>query len=468
MARLEQIPESLLARLWKERASREKSFRAGDGQRFRVIYPGRVGTTGGPDFRDAVLEQEGLGLVRGDVEVHVRQRDWEAHGHGNDPRYNGVVLHVVGATDGTTTTLHNGPRVPVVSMVHLLEGRAADGGESSLWSLLKPHGYLPPSNVHDMGTLLDSAGDTWFLEKSSAFLAWVTSEDPQQVLYSALMEALGYSRNTHAFLGLAYTVPYQLLKEAVLESPADERVATIQRLLLNASGLLPSPQPSAERIYARRPKDPTRPKRQAGWHLFRVRPQNHPRLRIMAFAYVLEPFLPSAEKHEGGIPAWTRRGLLEGMTGLVRGCSKSARARDRWSSLERELMGTYLSLPWGSGDGERQEGRTPIGRGRARDMAVNCVLPLLNSYARLKGDAALEAISSDLFRLCPRLQENEITREMRQQLFPHVESPGAAHPRRQHGGNQRQEVACNARRQQGLLHLHRLIVSPAKSLGTSV
>ena len=220
------------------------------------------------------------------------------------------------------------------------------------------------------------------------------------MLYSALMEALGYSRNTHAFLGLAYTVPYQLLKEAVLESPADERVATIQRLLLNASGLLPPPQPSAERIYARRPKDPTRPKRQAGWHLFRVRPQNHPRLRIMAFAYVLEPFLPSAEKHEGGIPAWTRRGLLEGMTGLVRGCSKSARARDRWSSLERELMGTYLSLPWGSGDGERQEGRTPIGRGRARDMAVNCVLPLLNSYARLKGDAALEA---HIFRPVPPL-----------------------------------------------------------------
>ena len=85
-SRLKQIPESLLAKLWKERASREAAFRAGNGQRFRVIYPGRVGTTAGPDFRDAVLEEEGVGLVRGDVEVHVRQRDWDSHGHGKDPR----------------------------------------------------------------------------------------------------------------------------------------------------------------------------------------------------------------------------------------------------------------------------------------------------------------------------------------------------------------------------------------------
>ena len=69
---LKQIPESLLARLWKERASREEALRAGDGRRFRVIYPGREGTSAGPDFRQVVLEEEGVGLVTGDIEVHVR------------------------------------------------------------------------------------------------------------------------------------------------------------------------------------------------------------------------------------------------------------------------------------------------------------------------------------------------------------------------------------------------------------
>lgn len=85
-SRLKQIPESLLAKLWKERAARAESLRAANGRRIKVIYPGREGTTAGPDFRDALFEEEGVGLVRGDVEVHVTERGWRAHGHHQDPR----------------------------------------------------------------------------------------------------------------------------------------------------------------------------------------------------------------------------------------------------------------------------------------------------------------------------------------------------------------------------------------------
>ena len=192
-SRLKQIPESLLARLWKERASREKSLRAGDGRRFRVIYPGRVGATAGPDFRDAVLEEEGVGLVRGDVEVHVRQRDWDIHGHSKDPRYNGVVLHVVAGMDTSSTTLHSGGRVPVLSLEPLLlRGQPSLKEGPDLWLLLKAHGYAPPRNAAELGNLLDSAGDSRFLERSDSFLTFLKEDDPEQVLYASVMEALGY------------------------------------------------------------------------------------------------------------------------------------------------------------------------------------------------------------------------------------------------------------------------------------
>ena len=36
---------------------------------------GRPDHPAGPDFRDALLEVEWVGLVQGDVEIHVRQRD---------------------------------------------------------------------------------------------------------------------------------------------------------------------------------------------------------------------------------------------------------------------------------------------------------------------------------------------------------------------------------------------------------
>ncbi len=86
------LPEKLLAKLWRQRAARQAEFRTSGGKRVRVLYPGRIGTSAGPDFRDALLEIEGLGLVQGDVEIHLRQQDWKAHGHSNDPNYNGVVL----------------------------------------------------------------------------------------------------------------------------------------------------------------------------------------------------------------------------------------------------------------------------------------------------------------------------------------------------------------------------------------
>ena len=90
---LPDLPERLLARLWQQRAARQQEFRTDAGRRVRVLYPGRPGLAAGPDFRDALLEVEGLGQVRGDVELHRRQQDWYAHGHAADPNYNGVVLH---------------------------------------------------------------------------------------------------------------------------------------------------------------------------------------------------------------------------------------------------------------------------------------------------------------------------------------------------------------------------------------
>ena len=64
-SKIRQIPERLLVKLWIERATREKSFRAGDGRRFRVIYPGRIGTTAGPDLRGGCTGRGGCGSGEG-------------------------------------------------------------------------------------------------------------------------------------------------------------------------------------------------------------------------------------------------------------------------------------------------------------------------------------------------------------------------------------------------------------------
>ena len=175
-------------------------FRSADGRRFRVIYPGRKGGGAGPDFRDAVLEEEGVGLIRGDVELHVRQRDWNAHGHGDDPRYNGVALHAVATPEAELephALLRSGHKAPAVSLEPLLadeeKARSRKGSKTKgdLWPILRSHGYRRPSSVLQIGRTLDRAGDARFLSKSLFFSALMESDSPDQVVYSALMEASG-------------------------------------------------------------------------------------------------------------------------------------------------------------------------------------------------------------------------------------------------------------------------------------
>ena len=83
--------------------------------------PGRRNGGAGPDFLDASVDVEGRGLLRGDVEIHVRARDWMSHGHHRDPAYNGVVLHVVWDADSLWTEREDGQHVPTAPLKGCLQ-----------------------------------------------------------------------------------------------------------------------------------------------------------------------------------------------------------------------------------------------------------------------------------------------------------------------------------------------------------
>ncbi len=439
MSKFKQIPESLLAKLWAERAARSVVFKSADGRRFRVIYPGRKGGGAGPDFRDAVLEEEGVGLIRGDVELHVRQRDWNAHGHSGDPRYNGVALHAVATPEADLephALLRSGHKAPSVSLEPLLagEGKARDGkgikAKGDLWPILRPHGYRRPSNLVQIGRTLDRAGDARFLSKSLFFSALMESDSPDQVVYSALMEALGYSRNRHPFFELAYSLTYEDLLKAARTASASEKSKRLEEVLIREAGLPGGPGADKGRRYS--------------WTLSGVRPSNHPAKRIAGFSLVLERLMSM----EDGRTGYDGRSLTRTMLGLA-DSHDNADAAIR--ALEKALMGL-------SSDGDVvPEGPTtpvPIGKGRARDMLVNAVLPFLFALASADVDDALTSRSIALFRHCPKLEENELTREAWSALFEGlkcVDDPG---------GRVRHQIVNGARRQQGLLHLRKQATSP--------
>ena len=433
------IPEKLLARLWQKRAARQAEFRTSGGRRVRVLYPGRPGVAAGPDFRDALLEVEGLGLVQGDVELHVRQQDWYAHGHADDPNYNGVVLHAALETSPQVTSLQSGHQTPVISLASLLDADLAslldaesnaapaltpeereEGDGGKVWAILEARGWpRPPAEkgAAGLGDLLDAAGDARFQAKSRILHAFIREQSASQTLYEGIMEALGYRANRQPFLKLAHRAPWTALAREALAGPESECSGIIERRLLELSGL----SQSKERA-GRRRMGYGLPLAAAEWHCFRVRPANHPRHRIAGAARLLARFL-YVESLETEVE--------EGQ--LIRGLGKVV---DRGSAAKLTSALTVAADP-----GQPTAGLAYVGAARARDLAVNVVLPFFHALAEAENTGSSPALK--LYHGFGKLQDNELTREMATLLLePDAETGGA-------------KVVTTARRQQGLIHLHR-------------
>src|SRR5215217_3600747 len=77
------FPEKLLQKIWLRGDFDRASAITSDGRRVRVLHPGKWNLLGGPDFTGARLRfmDEPLREIHGDIEVHLRAADWDAHGH---------------------------------------------------------------------------------------------------------------------------------------------------------------------------------------------------------------------------------------------------------------------------------------------------------------------------------------------------------------------------------------------------
>lgn len=213
-----------------------------DGSRCLVLYTGQPGGSAGPDVRDAVLRflpgLMGTGAVTGevyasdtqrekatyesicssltgqgpctssheeiqlvgDVEFHIHARDWFAHGHHTDPRYNQVILHVVLFLDSPATTRRqDGRAVATCSLLDL----PSLPSQAPAWPCQQQ-----PLAANTLTVTLLCAGLQRFQEKSQVLSNALVASKVQHnstfhaydiCLLPALVEGLGYGRDRAAF-----------------------------------------------------------------------------------------------------------------------------------------------------------------------------------------------------------------------------------------------------------------------------
>jgi hypothetical protein len=163
------ITERVVVEMWQQLMDRAELTTA-DGEPIRIIYPGRKNDDRGADFRDAVIATD-RGIIKGDIEVHVKTSHWQAHRHYQDPTYNRVILHVVLRHDTEApTSLHNGKTVPTLALDRYL------GGATEHWMGLVPSSMPCRRPVKGLTTdtlakILDRGGEERFWAKATEFHA---------------------------------------------------------------------------------------------------------------------------------------------------------------------------------------------------------------------------------------------------------------------------------------------------------
>jgi len=419
-------PELAIQRQWAA-VRRGAEFKLSNGGALRVISPGTWNRMPGPDFRNAKLELNGV-TIRGDVEVHVKAGDWIAHGHGGDPMYADVILHVVRVDDVSPA---NVAFLPESAVLVLPEAEEAVDGESD--AAANPRaacaGYFARMTSDELEKFLCDAGADRLRNRAEERLALMIAGGSTKAFLTAAAEQFGVPDNREAFRTLA---------AGLREYSEDDLTAHFEALAWGESGLLPDP--AADK---RLTGDglalvsvlwdewwPLRRNGGAGLVFHRTcRPLNSPERRLAMLGAVGRTFLPDPCGQLAGI---LKRGsaelILETLGERLSGGEAFWDAHTSFHSAELKHRAALFA------------------RSRVESFLADVILPVLAAYAKLTKDDALDARVYELFRELPPLQSNLVVRRMQSACLPG-----------------RRGAIKSAAAQQGLIHLSKTYCVPCAS-----
>ena len=315
----EPIPELELQAKWFA-GELGREFTSPDGEAIEVVQFGHWNHGAGPDFTEVALRVDGQ-LRRGAVEVDLEARSWEEHGHGANPEFDAVVLHVfLGPSKAEAPRFHTRDSRHR-RIVQLALDREKVARTPRPWGVppearrgrcATPLRYMRPN---DLESLLTAAAQYRLQHKAKRFAAIAGAHTEDQALFQAIAEALGYRHNKLVMAVLAQRLPLALLRKR----ESIEREA----LLFGVAGFLDTAQfetvaDDEARDYLKglwdhwwkhRPEHEPAPDRKLAWKLSGTRPTNHPQRRLAALAALVNgwaEFRRRLTASEGAKTAWVK------------------------------------------------------------------------------------------------------------------------------------------------------------------
>ena len=286
--------EQLLHYVWKHKLFATAPLKTTEGVDVEVIDVGLHNDNAGADFFNAKVKL-GDTLWVGNVEIHDMASQWFEHGHHNDPRYNNVVLHVVGKADMECLT-QDGKQLPQMELA-VPKGIAGHYDELLATDKFPPcHHIIPQLQRLTLHSWLAALQTERLESKTEAVVRRVEQAKGswEDAFFITLARNFGFGVNGDAFERWAANVPLRCVDHH------RDNAFQIEALFMGQAGLLndvaiPARHPDAataesyfellKKEYAYlahkfnlQPLDPSL------WLFLRLRPQNFPHIRLSQLA----------------------------------------------------------------------------------------------------------------------------------------------------------------------------------------
>lgn len=435
--------ESVLQACWAHQLWRRGELRTAGGSTLEVIAPGWLNRGAGPDFTEARLLLDGTEHW-GDVEIHVHEREWWAHGHHNDPAYGRVILHVV-LRRGERPALQpvSGEIIPVFEAGPVLSAQVLETMHDPE-ALLERYETLPGrcglraarQGGDALARVIAHASETRARNKAEAAAPVLAAAGEEEGLFQLMFRYLGYRPFAPFFRALAERYPLATLTP-LLDLPMTEARTAILARWFGAAGLLDrDPGDSSE------PADPgATPASPAS--LAWLDPGARSEYAALRECWLELGTPPLVEKlPKGGSRPWNaaeRRmvGMFHHLHAMARGgwlkewlafllrldrlrnhpnfTKEAAETLDRvFATPESETWRfrvTFAHPP-------KKRAARLIGPERVAMLMANAVLPFFLARARRDGDRELEKVLYRLYLVLPPESANHRTRFMEHRMGP--------------------------------------------------
>ncbi|CAM1342917.1 DUF2851 family protein [Tenacibaculum amylolyticum] len=277
------MKEKFIHYLWQYKLLDLENLITTTGENVIVFNSGTYNKNSGPDFLNASVQINNQ-LWYGNIEIHLKSSDWYAHHHEKDVNYDAVILHVVYEND-VEIFMSNNKTLPTLELKGKIDKKLLQNYQKLFSKELRwisCEKQLKDVDAFIMNNWLERLFFERLEKKSKQIQELLTKAnyDYEAVLFQLLVKNFGLKVNNEAFLKLAQSFNFSILRKVRFKEEV------LHALLFGQGGFL---EENIENEYYKKlqreyqflqRKYDLQPLANHNFQFFRMRPHNFPTIRI--------------------------------------------------------------------------------------------------------------------------------------------------------------------------------------------